>query len=198
LDTSITAQAGGTNVNKPIPVNLSRPRKMYIIPFISSSTVLATGTTALAPLAAGNMVSPYQSPISSAPTTSSKCVIRNLNILIGGKSVFPIEPMIYNNHFYEQNAYPLMAEYAGNSVKSLFKSGIVKKSDFFKCYNTYTFDLKRVEFEEDDNALKAMTIQFFIEGPSTVKYDFFILLEYEKSYTIDRFSGVLLRNTKYD
>jgi hypothetical protein len=199
LDTTIQGVQGQYQVSRPIPIALSRPRKIYILPFLSTQNVCATGTTTLAPLTAAlNMISPLVSPLSSAPTTTSKCTLRNFNIMIGGKSLFPVEMQSYNNHFYENSAYPLMSQENGNAVKSLYKSGAIKKSDFFKCYNTYVVDLKRVEFIAEDDPLKSLVVNWFVDAPQAVKYDFYLLLEYEKEFTINRFSGIVVKNSNYD
>ena len=64
--------AGNGSVSKLFNAQISRPRLLYIIPYFSNS-------------GKANAVRPYQSPVSSAPNTSSLCKLKNLQIQIGGK-----------------------------------------------------------------------------------------------------------------
>ena len=52
---------GGDTASKAFNVNINRPRTLYIIPFLSNQN----------PVTGGFMTSPFLSPVSSAPNTTS-------------------------------------------------------------------------------------------------------------------------------
>ena len=165
--------ATSNQVTRLFNVNLSRVRTMYIIPYLSSKT---------------NAPVSYRSPISSAPTTCSFCRISNCNISIGGQNVF-IEPLQQINQFYNNNVLPLIANVNGNSMKSKFMSGQITSTMWQKAYNVFTFDMKKVEDEVQDNVLKSFQINFKVDTVNT--YDFMVILSYQNELNIDRLTGMV-------
>ena len=165
--------ASSNQVTRLFNVNLSRVRTMYIIPYLSSKT---------------NAPVSYRSPISSAPTTCSFCRISNCNISIGGQNVF-IEPLQQINQFYNNNVLPLIANVNGNSMKSKFMSGQITSTMWQKAYNVFTFDMKKVEDEVQDNVLKSFQINFKVDTVNT--YDFMVILSYQNELNIDRLTGMV-------
>lgn len=185
LDQSLSGIAGNSVVNRTLPAQYKRCRKLYIVPFLSNQMV-TNGY---------NMVVPYQSPISSCPNTSSICRLRNFNILLGGESLFPQEPLYGPTMFYDENYYLLNSKEFSfdNSPSNPLKSGRIKKSDWIGCYNTYIVDLKHCLADEDDQVDKALAINFIVDAPSSIKYDFFFFVECEQRFDMDSINGTLLQ-----
>ena len=163
--------ASSNQVTRLFNVNLSRVRTMYIIPYLSSKA---------------NTPVSYRSPLSSAPTTCSFCRISNCNIQIAGQNIF-VEPLQYNNQFYNNNLLPLIANVNGNSMKSQFMSGQITSTMWQKAYNVFTFDMKKVEDEVQDNVLKSFQINFKVDTTNT--YDFMVILSYQNELNVDRLTG---------
>jgi hypothetical protein len=171
---------GGAQVSRLFNVQLSRPRVMYIIPFFASSS-----------MANPVNLSPYQQCLSSAPNTCSPCRLSNLQVQIGGQNIF-VEPQAYNFHFYNNQILSLLGEkYNGNSLKSRFMGGQIKKSDWEKAYGVYAFNLQKVNGETEDNLMKSFQIQFKVDTPNTLFYDFIILVTYQSELYCDRATGVI-------
>jgi hypothetical protein len=171
---------GGSQVSRLYNVQLSRPRTMYIIPYLAS-----TG------MANSLQLPPYQQLTSSAPNTCSPCRLSNLQIQIGGQNIF-VEPQQYNFHFYNNNILALMgSEYNGNSLKSKFHGGQITKSMWEKAYGVYMFDLCKVASETEDNLMKSFQIQFKLNVPSTLYYDFIVMISYQAELVIDRSTGTV-------
>ncbi len=174
VDMILNQNTATTNqVTRLFNVNLSRVRTMYIMPYLSSK--------------ANSPVS-YRSPISSAPTTCSFCRISNCNISIGGQNVY-IEPLQQINQFYNNNVLPLIANVNGNSMKSKFMSGQITSTMWQKAYNVFTFDMKKVEDEVQDNVLKSFQINFKVDTVNT--YDFMVILSYQNELNVDRLTGMV-------
>ena len=64
----------GTQISKLFNCQLSRVRNLYIIPFLSASST-------------GVFPSPFNSPLSSSPTTCTPCKLKSFNIQIGGSNI---------------------------------------------------------------------------------------------------------------
>lgn len=177
IDT-ILNKAGGSQITQLFSAQLSRPRTLYIIPFFSTSNVAGA-------------ITPIQSPISSAPTTCSLCRISNCQIQIGGMNIF-MEAQQYNFQFYQNQMMQLMANLNGNSLKSKFFSGQITKTMWEKAYNVFVFDMQKVTDEVQDNVIKNFQLQFKVNAKDTVKYDFYVIMEYQSSLTIDKITGEVI------
>ena len=160
---------------------LSRPRTMYILPYISTLQGLVGGVGTLTN-------QPYTSPFSSAPNTVTPCRLTNLNIQIGGQNIF-IEPQQYTYQHYINNLLPELANMNGNSLKSKFFSGQITKSMWEKCYGVYTINLEKVTDEIQDNLMKSFQIQF--KNDNLITYDFIIMISYQMELAVNRPSGTL-------
>jgi hypothetical protein len=167
----------GTQVSRLFNVQLSRVRTLYIIPFLSSSTLFP---------------SPFNSPISSAPITCTPCRLKNFNIQIGGANIFT-EPQNFNYQFYNNNALSLMADVNGNSLKSKFFSGQITKSMWEKGYNVYSINLEKVTDEITDSLMKSFQLLFQIESNTgtKLKYDFYYMITYQSELNLDRSTGTI-------
>jgi len=181
MDYYVDSDLGKTqtsNISRLFNVQLSRVRTLYIIPFLSSSSTVP---------------SPFNSPISSAPTTCTPCRLRNFNIQIGGQNIFT-EPQNYNYQFYNNNALSLMADINGNSLKSKFFSGQITKSMWENGYNVYTINLMKCADEITDSLMKSFQLIFSIDGNAGLSYDFYYMITYQSELTLDRSTGSITNN----
>jgi hypothetical protein len=170
----------GTQVSRLFNVQLSRVRTLYIIPFLSGSTLFP---------------SPFNSPISSSPITCTPCRLKNFNIQIGGANIFT-EPQQFNYQFYNNNALSLMADVNGNSLKSKFFSGQITKSMWENGYNVYSINLEKVSDEISDSLMKSFQLIFQVEDSTfaqanKLKYDFYYMITYQSELNLDRSTGTI-------
>jgi hypothetical protein len=96
VDTDLAKKQTET-ISRLFNTQLTRPRILYIIPFLAQSTVTNTYPSCLT------------SPLSSAPITCTPCRLKNFNIQIGGKKFFN-EPQQFNYQFYNNNAMSIMSD----------------------------------------------------------------------------------------
>ena len=164
-----------SQVSRLFNVQLSRVRNLYIIPFLSSSATVP---------------SPFNSPISSAPITSTPCRLKNFNIQIGGSNIFS-EPQNFNYQFYNNNALSIMADINGNSLKSKFFSGQITKSMWESGYNVYTINLMKCTDEITDSLMKSFQLIFQVDGAAGLSYDFYYMITYQSELNLDRSTGVI-------
>jgi len=186
LDNTVVGTSGGQLVQKTLATHYNRPRKLYIIPFLSNQNKVPAGTM---------MISPFQSPLSSAPNTCSLCKLKNFNILLGGASIFSQQALFSPAQFYDENYRYLNAlEYSyGNAQGNPLKSGRISKSDFIKGpYNVYMVDLENYVDDVDDEVAKSLGIQWIVDAPETVKYDFYIIVETAFKYSVDCINGSMV------
>ena len=171
----------GSQVSRLFNVQLSRVRTLYIIPFLSGSATVP---------------SPFNSPISSAPTTCTPCRLKNFNIQIGGQNIFT-EPMNFNYQFYNNNVLSIMADINGNSLKSKFFSGQITKSMWENGYNVYTINLQKCTDEITDSLMKSFQLIFQVEDnteplpANKLKYDFYYMITYQSELNLDRSTGTI-------
>jgi len=180
MDYYVDADLGkipGNSISRLFNVQLSRVRTLYIIPFLSAN---------------GNVPSPFNSPISSAPITCTPCRLKNFNIQIGGQNIFS-EPQNYNYQFYNNNALSIMADINGNSLKSKFFSGQITKSMWENGYNVYTINLEKCTDEITDSLMKSFQLIFQIENSAItgISYDFYYMITYQSELSLDRSTGTI-------
>jgi hypothetical protein len=193
LDSTLTGFSSNQNVIRTLASQYYRPRKLYIVPFLSNQNT-STDRNAF-------MVSPFQSPISSAPTTCSVCKLRNFNINLGGQPLFSQEVLFMPSHFYDENYIFLnSADYSeGNHRSNPLKSGRITKSMWVNgCYNVYCVDLKKALTDQDDTTGKQLAINFNIDAPNNILYDFYIIVETESRYSIDCINGTMLQGDAFN
>lgn len=172
------------SVSRLYSIQISRPRTIYIIPFISSTTITG-GITATCP--------PYQQLTSSAPTTCSNVKLRNFNFQIGGSNIFT-NPLQLNNDYYENNLLPLLGKHIanGNSYKSELFSGLIKKRDWELSYGVYAFNVCKSNDLESDNMTKNFQLGFTVESNAiNYVFDFVWLIDYQNEIYIDRLTGCM-------
>ena len=84
-----------------------------------------------------------------------------------------------------------MADINGNSLKSKFFSGQIKKSMFENGYNVYSINLEKVQDILMDSLMKSFQLIYQIEDNSSqtnkLKYDFYYIITYQSCllYTSD-------------
>ena len=186
IDT-ITGITQGSSVSRLYSIQISRPRTIYIIPFLSTSSAGAGVLTTPCP--------PYQMLTSSAPTTCSNVKLKNFNFQIGGSNIF-VNPLQYNSDYYENNLLPLLGKHIanGNSLKSELFSGMIKKRDWETAYGVYAFNICKSTDYESDNMMKNFQINFTLESTATASpyvYDFLWILDYQNELYIDRITGTI-------
>lgn len=96
---------------------------MYVIPFLSADNLVNSVDGNV------NMVLPYQSAVSSAPTTCTPCPLYEFNISVGGHNFFGTS-LKYTYEFYDENVLELIGNLNGNSMKSPLTSGLITKNMF--------------------------------------------------------------------
>lgn len=172
-------------VSRLFNVQLSKVRTLYIIPFLSAKQdATAVGGVNIACPA-------HNSPLSSAPNTSSPCVLKNFNIQIGGSNIF-IEPQAFSSQFYNNNFLSLMAKVNGNSLKSNLFSGQITKSMWESgAYRTYRINLEKVSDEVQDSLMKSFQLIYTIDGTLGLSYDMYYVIDYESVLEIDRATGTI-------
>ena len=177
LDTTINGVTGNSNVVRVLNTHYRSIRKIWLLPFFSTQNTLS-GT---------NILAPYQNPRSSAPNTISVLRLKNVNISVGGRTYFSQESLNTPAQFYNENFYRLNSQNwsTGNQTQNPLKSGMILKSDWLKCYGAYEFDLNTCDTDAEDLTLKSIGLSFLMDGMQTYKYDFYILIECEKNYTMD-------------
>ena len=183
IDT-ILGVSQGSQVSRLYSIQISRPRTIYIIPFLSTTSNNG-GLTAPVP--------PYQQLTSSAPTTCSNVKLRNFNFQIGGSNIF-VNPLQYNSDYYENNLLQLLGKNIanGNSFKSELYSGVVKKRDWELAYGVYAFNVCKSVDLESDNATKNFQISFTVESnPINYSFDFLWCIDYQNEIYLDRMTGTL-------
>ena len=181
-------QTNGSVITKPIQGLFQRPRKLYVFPFLSkSNTVTAIDGN-------NSMVSPFQSPVSSAPLTCTPCRLYDCNIKIGQKNIFD-ESLKYSHEFYDEHVLESLGKINGNSIKSPFMTGLVDKSMWDRCYQVYVFNLSRSMNELIDNDTKEIYFSCKILGQTGLYYDLLCVVEHQKETNLDRASGLFSLST---
>lgn len=170
---------GQSPVNKLFNAQLSRVRKLYILPYLSANQPDQLVT---------RFTSPYLSPLSSAPNTVTPLRLKNFNIQIGGSNIF-MEPQAFNYQFYNNNFLSIMAHVNGNSLKSKQFGGQITKSMWEQGYNSYVINLEKVDDIIKDSLQKSFQIVFQVDGNPNLQYDFLCLISYQFVLNLDRATG---------
>jgi hypothetical protein len=183
-DTELNVKQG-SSVSRLFNTNLTRPRILYIIPFLAQSNITDTGTPANTRI----YPSALTSPLSSSPITCTPARLRNFNIQIGGQQIFS-EPQQFNYSFYNSNAMSIISDINGNSPKSALFSGQISKSQWENGYNVYYVNLEKVSDIITDSTMKAFQLTYTVEGNNDfVLYDMYYIISYENELNLDRLSG---------
>ena len=156
--------------------NLSRPRTLYIIPFLAAKS--------------GTYPSALTSPFSSAPTTCTPCRLKNFNIQIGGQNVYS-ESQAFNYNFYNSSAMSILADINGNSPKGALFSSQINKSQWENGYNIFYVNLEKVSDLISDSTMKAFQLTYALEGNNQdlIAYDMYYIISYENELILDRITA---------
>ena len=150
VDTDL-AKKQGEGISRLFNTQLTRPRILYIIPFLAQSTVTNIYPSCLT------------SPLSSSGITCTPCRLKNFNIQIGGQNIFN-EPQQFNYQFYNNNVMSIIADINGNSPKSALFSGQISKSQWEQGYNVYYVNLEKCSDIISDSLMKAFQLTYTIDG----------------------------------
>jgi hypothetical protein len=150
-------------------------RKLFIVPFLSESS-LATS------------VNPRYSPLSSAPSTTSICRLTNFQVQINGAAIFE-NHLMSTQDFFMNGALMCMGKFNGNSLTSELFSGQISMDAFKYCYNTYVVDLERFDSVAADDLSKNLIIDFAIDMDPSKKYSFLCIVEHESLVNVERYTG---------
>ena len=120
--------------------------------------------------------------------------IRQIQFRLGQTQIYRSD-LKYVTEIFEQNQRASLAKEYGNAVNSLFHSGLIRKPDFMRCYNTYVIEGDcGINSVEEDSKERKLTIEFTIDGNPNIYYDFVILFEYQKELLIDRYLSKVTKN----
>ncbi len=173
--------AGNRNINHEIGLTLQRCRRLYIIPFLANTNNSNYAGTV-------KMISPYQSCLTSAGVTCSKLMIKDLQVRVGSTNVYPNDPLKYSWQFYDSQKFLDLNEDSGNSSNSAAFKGLISKSQFANAYGVYTVDISQSAYQSGaggDDEAKRISITCTCAGNPNLNYDFVLLLEYQKQFTIN-------------
>ena len=178
VDTDLKIKQNNGTASRLFNTQLTRPRILYIIPFLAQSVE----TNKVYPAA-------LTSPLSSAPITCSIARLKNFNIQIGGQNIFN-EPQQFNYQFYNNNAMSIMSDINGNSPKGALFSGQISKSMWENGYNVYYVNLEKCSDIISDSTMKAFQLSYSFEGNNPdVFYDMYYIISYQNEVNLDRLTG---------
>ena len=158
--------------------NVSRPRKLVIIPYLASGDT--TGNYSMRPA---------MSPFSSAPlTTAPYSKITNLQVAQSSVNMFDgVKNYTYES--YVENLRPDLSSNGGH-LASAVSSGLITKQMFDTCYSYYVIDLSLKEGINDDNISRSISATFTNSSLKTCEYVF--LLYHEKTFFVNPATGAIV------
>lgn len=87
----------------------------------------------------------------------------------------------------------------GNAQSNPLKSGRISKSDWIKgVYGVYCVDLDNAVEDSDDQVSKSLAVQWIVDAPNTVSYDFYLIVECAYKYSVDVINGSLVTGDVYN
>jgi hypothetical protein len=190
--------SGQAQVNKLFNAQLSRVRKLHILPYLSTTqnargAINANGAVPAQLAIPNSFTSPYNSPLSSAPNTVTPLRLKNFNIQIGGSNIF-MEPQAFNYQFYNNNFLSIMAHVNGNSLKSKQFGGQITKTMWEQGYNSYVINLEKVDDIIKDSLQKSFQLVFQVDGNPDLQYDFICIITYQNVLNLDRATGQITQS----
>jgi len=170
--TLFTMYSVSPSFNQIISTGSRRPKRMIIMPFLSSSSNFSEVS------AFSELTSPY----SSAPSTVAPLLMSNFQVLLGGMPVYA-QPL---NYSYDAFLHEMgMLGSLGNLIAGQ-TSGRISYKDWINLYGYIVVDLRR-RLPEDLNTLLPISISGNVISLKT--YDFYIWLEEEREVVLDIVSG---------
>jgi hypothetical protein len=171
----ITVKAG-ENYSGLISSGVNNARFLVMIPFINNNEENA-------------IKHPYQDPRYSAPhTTSSYCLLTQLQVYYGNKPVYN-DPVNFSFDAFEREYMNFCSYMGGND--EIFQNGLISYEQFRDTYRYYIVDLNRQGNDEDGN-LKSIQVSFKNSMKKEIELQCFVL--FEKQITIDTQLGKIRDN----
>lgn len=182
--TSITNQTG--NFSQLITSGVKNPKYLIMVPFFNAAA--ANSLTAL-----GN--APYQSCFDSAPATASPVSLTNLQVQVGGKTLFPLIEQ-YN---FQQFMDEFSAIFALNGGKSLAMTSGLITQQWWENAPIYVADLTR-RLPQDDESPKSIQVSCTVasqkpDGSAAAVVDIIAFVVYQRSATFNLINGLLESST---
>jgi hypothetical protein len=169
----------GNTLNRRINfnMNLSKVNMMYVIPMLANSARNTSG------------IMPYESPLSSCPTTFTSVKIKDLQLLLGNNRLYP-EKLQEESDFFDFRVANYYSTTGSMVHQDTDYSTQLTLDRFRNGYAIYPFDLTRTVIESQFVAPRSyqMEISLF----SDHEFELFIFFRQEKNLTINHFDGTLV------
>jgi hypothetical protein len=146
--------------------SILNPIRLIVIPVLANTADSGNGET-------GSEFPVVQSPFTTEPATCSPHMFGDVQLRIGGRNVFP-RPLNYKFETF-------MAE--------LGRESRISQTDYENIYGYMVFDLKRRVFDQEN---KAVSVHLALKNYGLKSYDLHCFIEYEKSATINLYTGSLV------
>ena len=170
--------APGASFSQILTNAVARSRRLIGIPYISGTANFAWTAGTIAPMA---------SPFSSAPCTTSKQPVSQLNVLLSGSNVYQ-QNYQYSWEEFLQETRKVNAVNGGSSLG--LSSGLISQTDFEAGYKYIVVDLSRTPSEATDNIAKS--IQVIGTNTGALALDIFWYVCYSRTVEIDTATGSLI------
>lgn len=163
----------GKQINQIITNNLSRLRKIVLMPYYKGTANIPSA-----------MLSPWDG-FGAGFLSSPQCCISDFNVFVSGMPVFQ-KNLNTAQEFYEQ--FKSMTVNGGVSSAYL-NSSLVDQAQYNSQYGAIVADLSRHD-ESEDGMAKSVTVQFTNDGEREL--NFLVYLYYEKSIKVDAELGNII------
>lgn len=184
---------GVKSQRKPLNNTFQFVRKIYLIPYMYSVNANTQAKVTLMP---------YESPLSSAAITNSPVYLNKVKVYQGGKDLMSnMEDNFSPIHLYDNGLYRILNQEGNHIIGNSHLSeqgGLVDKYEWMKGGFSYQeIDMTKFNANDvQDAKSKSFEIQFdVVYRPKTVndprdRYcDVVVIVEYEKSFTVDRYKA---------
>ena len=170
--------APGASFSQILTNAVARAKRLIGIPSISSTANFAGTAGTIAPAA---------SPFSSAPCTTSKQPLGQLNVLMSGANVYQ-QNLQYSWEQFLQETRKVNSINGGSSLG--LSSGLINQTDFEAGYKYIVVDLSRTPSEATSNI--ARSIQVIGTNGGALAIDIAWYVVYERTVEIDTSTGSLI------
>lgn len=182
--TSITAQTG--SFSQLVTSGVKNPKYLVMVPFFNAAAANSGNVGGYAP---------YQSCFDSAPGTASPVTLTNLQVQVGGKTLFPLIEQ-YN---FQQFMDEFSSIFALNGGKSqAMTSGLITQQ-WWENAPIYVADLAR-RLPQDDESPKSIQVSCTVAsskpmGGGTAVVDIIAFVVYQRSVTFNLINGLIESST---
>jgi hypothetical protein len=171
--TSYQVPGATSTVNQVISNGIVKPKRLIVIPSFSANSSVS-GVVGMSSLT------------NPSPSTVDPCFLSQININLGGKSLFPNQ-LNYDYEFFLQQMLPNTT--LGALETGMLSSGLISKEDWFYNYRYYVFDLSRHRKEIESAPI---SIQFQGTNMIGLPIDLNFFIEYEREFSINKLTGEIL------